>query len=410
MRALLLCWCCCALTASALFGMSTSAASRYAAAARKGLSLAEGGAACAAQLAPLREAHAAALEAEAGGTAPAALAPPLARTLTALGKCLPPPNSTEVLARALNLTALDAAGQDGPGSVDVLEALGLRQDMDSMAGLNASQAYLERAARALQRQLKAAKRAAKRASGGKRKGGAAGAAPPASSANASTSATRPIEERLAGVHRLLLTTYQLQGALDKAIGVGRKALEFYVSVDGGNGPDPTEAANALAVALASAGALGEAEEVARAAHEAHSAHARPSPQLLLNLQATGCATLVRAQRTEEAVYLCSQALEPAVELEGASSVMVGKLHAYLAHAHLTEKSARGALEEGLKALPILRQLTGDNGRATQNLAFTLRGALEMVGDRTEWESLEQLAGAAGKALAALPKPRPQAAA
>ena len=33
------------------------------------------------------------------GAAPASLAPPLARTLTALGKCLPLPNSTAALER-----------------------------------------------------------------------------------------------------------------------------------------------------------------------------------------------------------------------------------------------------------------------------------------------------------------------
>ncbi len=216
------------------------------------------------------------------------------------------------------------------------------------------------------------------------------------------------EERLAGVHRQLLTTYQLQGALDKAIGVGRKALEFYVTPEGGgNGPDATEAANALAVALASAGALEEAEQVARSAHEAHSSHPRPSPRLLLGLQATGCATLVRAQKTEEALYLCGQALGPAVELEGASSIMVGKLHAYMAAAHLKENNALAALEEGLQGLPMLRELAGDGGRPTQSLAYTIQGALALVGEKRDFESLAELHTAAKAVMASLPKAKPQ---
>jgi hypothetical protein len=392
--------CCGALTASALFGFTASAATRYATAAAKGLSLAES-APCAAQLPQLREAAAAAAEAEAAGTAASALSPPLARTLAALGRCLPQPEAVAALARALNLTALGPKGEDLEGSAGLLEDLGVRQDLGTEEGLEASQGYLERAARALQRALKAAKRKAS-----KEGGGAAGSSSSNSSNSSSSSspAVTALEERLAGVHRQLLTTYQLQGALDKAIGVGRKALEFYVTpAGGGNGPDATEAANALAVALASAGALEEAEQVARSAHEAHSSHARPNARLLLGLQATGCATLVRAQRTEDALYLCRQALGPAVELEGASSIMVGKLHAYLAAAHLVDNNAVGALEEGLRGLPMLRELAGDEGRATQNLAYTLIGALGLVGEKEKFKSLEELQAAATAALAALPK-------
>ena len=379
----------CALCVRALFGLGSSAASRYSEQATKGLSLAAT-ADCAARLPALQAAHAAAQEAEAAGTAASALSPPLADTLLALGRCLPLPNATHALTRALNLTALSPLGEDLVTSVDLLEVLGLRQDMNTMEGLNASQAYLERAARALNRELKALRKAAGNSSSG---GGGSSPSPE----------LRRTEERLAGVHRLLLTTYQLQGALDKAIGVGRKALEFYQSVDGGNGPDATEAANALAVALASAGALEEAEQIAREAHQAHSAHKRPSEQLLLNLQSTGCATLVRAQRTEEAVYLCAEALASAEKLEGPESFMVGKLHAYIAHAYLTMKNARSALEAGLRGMPILRERTGDGSRPTANLAITLKNAMELLGDKTAWENVDQLVTAATTVLARLPK-------
>ena len=123
-----------------------------------------------------------------------------------------------------------------------------------------------------------------------------------------------------------------------------------------------------------------------------------------SLLAARCGLLLRLSRPSDAVPVCRSALAPAAETEGSGSVLVGKLHAYLAAAHAELGEGKQALAAGLQALPLLRKGLGGDSRAVRNVAVTLQRAMgEGEGGGRGGKGVEEVEALARAALVAAEK-------
>ena len=293
--------------------------------------------------------------------------PPLFSVYLSVGVCTENPfNAKETLANylepALRLQLLGSHGKETHATASILESMArLRARNETYDSQMAALGLLERAFEA-------------------RKGD-----------SSNDLSVQEREKKMASLESFLVKQLQIVGMFNKSISFAQSAISYFTKAEGRGSTIVAELSDRLASALASVGRLAEAESLLREVYVAHDASTDRNPSLLVNMKGTMCATLIRLGKPEDAVLACRSALEPAEVLEGKGSILVGKLHAYLAAAFVLLEDGVSALQHGVIGLPILRARQGDKSRGVANLRLSIGDAINMLGGADHEElSLDDL--------------------
>jgi hypothetical protein len=308
------------------------------------------------------------------------LEPPLFLVYLTLGMCSGSGEASRrlYLEPALRLQLLGSGGKDTAATATILELMAKGVVGDSGGGVQAQVAGLELMERAW------------RARTGDPGGGEQGA-------------PRERERKIANLERAMVVPYQVVGEFNSSAAVGRAALAFFRAVDGEGHHGVAELVDTLAVSLVNSGALEEADELLRRTYAAYGAGdgrgTSPNPLLLVTLKTQACVVNLKLAKPSEALQACSSALEPALALEGPKSMLVGKIHAYMAAVYLQLRDFRASLTSALAGLPVLRARAGDESRGVASLRQTIGSAIEAL-DGEGWQglTLDELTSAVATAL------------